>query len=148
MEMNALAHIHKFNAIIHQVGNPNMVQAFHEPMGSVPTIHLSYHLGRHYNSVRREDDPIERGVPPIKKYPIGHDLEKTRILVKSKVLTKEEKKQLKTKSEQIYQKAFCDSLAENLSSKFGWLGFEKETIAITAKSMHETVKVIDKGKSI
>jgi hypothetical protein len=55
-------------------------------MGSVKTIHLSYHLGRHYNSVRREDDP-NNGKP----LDIGHDLEKVRILVKSKRLTKDEK---------------------------------------------------------
>jgi hypothetical protein len=43
-----------------------MVQVFHEPIGSVPTIHLSYHLGKHYNSIRREDDPITENQAPVK----------------------------------------------------------------------------------
>jgi hypothetical protein len=145
MEMNALAHVYKFNAIVHQVDNPNMVQQFHEPMGSVPTIHLSYHLGRHYNSVRREDDPM---LPKTKPLPIGHDLEKVRILVKSSRITKEEKLQIRVKSEKVYQKAFCDSLADNLHGKLSWLGLEKEAISLTAKHMHETVKVFDKTKKI
>jgi len=76
--MNALAQCYEFNTIVHQVGNPNMVQVFHEPIGSVPTIHLSYHLGKHYNSIRREDDPIIDNQAPIKKHVIGHDLEENR----------------------------------------------------------------------
>ena len=46
-------------------------------MGSVDTIHLSYHMGKHYNSVRRIDDPIKKDKSPIVYHPIGHDLEKT-----------------------------------------------------------------------
>lgn len=69
-----------------------MVQEFHAPMGSVRTIHLSYHLGRHYNSVRREDDPM---LPKKLPLPIGHDLEKIRVIVKSKRLSKDEKSQIK-----------------------------------------------------
>ena len=37
--------------------------------GTVPTIHLSYHLGEHYNSVRLMEDPCNG--PPL---PIGHEL--------------------------------------------------------------------------
>jgi len=37
--------------------------------GSVPTIHLSYHLGEHYNSVRAIDD---HGDGPAK--PVSHEL--------------------------------------------------------------------------
>lgn len=44
-------------------------------MGSVPTLHISYHLNEHYNSVRRGDDEGHRGISPIKDYPIGHDLD-------------------------------------------------------------------------
>ena len=54
-----------------------MAQVFHPPMGSVLTIHLSYHLNEHYNSVRRGDDPCTKGVVPVKDFPIGHNLEKT-----------------------------------------------------------------------
>ena len=77
LEMNALGKCFCFNAIVHQVGNPNIVQTFFEPMGSKPTIHLSYHLGKHYNSVRREDDTLELNKPPIIHCPISHNLELT-----------------------------------------------------------------------
>jgi len=53
-----------------------MANVFHEPVGSVPTLHLSFHLDCHYNSIRREDDPEDIGVVPINAYPIGHDLGK------------------------------------------------------------------------
>lgn len=39
------------------------------PWGTCPTIHLSYHLGEHYNSVRKQEDPCT-DVP----LPIGHEL--------------------------------------------------------------------------
>lgn len=78
MEMNALAQRFEFNLIVHQVGNPSMVQCFHEPLGKFPTLHLSFHLDEHYNSVRRGDDPCMRGEPPITHYKIGHDLEKVK----------------------------------------------------------------------
>lgn len=74
MELNALAYEFKFNVIVHKIDSPSMAHVFHEPMGSVPTIHLSYHMGSHYNSVRRADDPCRIGDPPIKKYVIGHKL--------------------------------------------------------------------------
>ena len=38
-------------------------------VGSVPTVHVSYHLGEHYNSVRRIEDPCTGAVMPI-----GHEL--------------------------------------------------------------------------
>lgn len=72
-----------------------MVHQFHKPIDSVPIVHLSYHRGVHYNSVRRIDDPKTRGVPPVKKYPISHDLEVTKIIVFSKNLTPEELKNIK-----------------------------------------------------
>lgn len=59
------------NVIVHQVGAPIMQQCFHPPMGSVPTIHLSYHLGQHYNSVRALLDPCNG---PATDYPVGHIL--------------------------------------------------------------------------
>lgn len=37
--------------------------------GAVPTVHVSFHNGDHFNSVRRLDDP---GTGPAK--PIGHEL--------------------------------------------------------------------------
>lgn len=40
------------------------------PWGSVPTLHISYHLGEHYNSVRLLEDP---GDGPA--MPIGHELQ-------------------------------------------------------------------------
>ena len=76
-ELRALALQYKVNVIVHQVGGPNVVQTFHEPLGSVDTIHLSYHMGKHYNSVRRMDDTLKKDKSPIVYYPIGHDLTKT-----------------------------------------------------------------------
>ena len=75
-EIRALGLQYKVNVIVHQVSGPNVVQTFHEPLGSVDTIHLSYHMGKHYNSVRRIDDPAKKNVVPVVYYPIGHDLEK------------------------------------------------------------------------
>lgn len=75
LEMNALANSMKFNVIVHQVDNPSMAQVFNEPIGSCPTIHVSFHLGEHYNCVRRVDDPCHISYPPIEHYPIGHQLE-------------------------------------------------------------------------
>jgi OTU domain-containing protein 3 len=39
------------------------------PWSTVPTLHISYHLGEHYNSVRLLEDPCTG--PPL---PIGHEL--------------------------------------------------------------------------
>ena len=60
-EMNALAQRFKFNIIIHRVDKPFSKMTFIEPFGSVPTVHLSWHTGGHYNSVRRISDPMEKG---------------------------------------------------------------------------------------
>ena len=76
LETNALASTLKFNMIVHRVDTPSMAQIFHEPVGKYPTLHLSYHLNEHYNSVRRIDDPCIKGVCPLEEYEIGHDLEK------------------------------------------------------------------------
>ena len=66
--------------------NPSLAQSFIDPIGSVPTIHLSFHLNEHYNSVRRGDDPSCKGIIPVKDYPIGHDLEAVKILLQGKNL--------------------------------------------------------------
>ena len=67
-EIQALSMVYKFNVILHQVDNP--ILAFSNyPWGEVPTIHISYHLGEHYNSVRLIDD-FGDGPPK----PIGHNL--------------------------------------------------------------------------
>lgn len=74
LEMKALAELYRFNVIIHKTGSPPLAQVYHEPFDSVPTIHLAFHLERHYNSVRRADDPCLRGRRPQDEYPIGSDL--------------------------------------------------------------------------
>jgi len=84
--MNALANCFKFNVIVHQVDHPSMVQAFHEPLGKFPTLHLSFHLNEHYNSVRRGDDPCFKNDSPITEYPIGHDLDKVKEMLEGKEL--------------------------------------------------------------
>ena len=69
--MNALAQIHNFNVVVHQVDNPSMAQEFF-PWGTVPTLHIAYHLGEHYNSVRAHQDPC---TGPATDYPVGHILQ-------------------------------------------------------------------------
>lgn len=78
--------VYQFNAVIHQVDHPSLMQSFIMPVGSVPTIHVSFHLNEHYNSVRRGDDPCTRGISPITQYPIGHNLEAIKALLKDQVL--------------------------------------------------------------
>lgn len=56
-EINALAQKCKFNVFMHQVGSPSLMHVFHNPIEDYPIVHLSYHRGCHYNSVRRIDDP-------------------------------------------------------------------------------------------
>lgn len=45
LEMTALAEKLRFNVVVHQVDAPSMQQEFNPPMGSVPTLHISYHMG-------------------------------------------------------------------------------------------------------
>ena len=40
-------------------------------------------MGKHYNSIRRGDDPCEEYIGAVKKYVIGHDLKKVIKIVKS-----------------------------------------------------------------
>jgi OTU domain-containing protein 3 len=63
------------------------------PWGSVPTIHLSYHLGEHYNSVRKAEDPCTGPAMPI-----GHELkikEEVKQAVEKQVIV-DQKEELKT----------------------------------------------------
>ena len=83
MEIQALMVVYNFNCIVHQVDNPIMVLRNY-PLGTVPTLHISYHLGEHYNSVRLLSDPCD-GLP----IPIGHELK----LVEPVVMMEEEKKE-------------------------------------------------------
>ena len=58
-----------------------MANVFIDPIGSVATLHLSFHLDSHYNSIRRGDDPMYTGIKPLKQYKIGHDLDKVKKLL-------------------------------------------------------------------
>lgn len=51
LELQALAMRYRFNVIVHQLDAPIFSIANFD-QDSVRTIHLSYHLGEHYNSVR------------------------------------------------------------------------------------------------
>ena len=42
----------------------------------MPTLHIAYHLGEHYNSVRRADDP---GDGPAISYPVSHLLQEVEL---------------------------------------------------------------------
>lgn len=74
MEIRALASIYKFNVIIHALDTDPMQQVFFEPIDSARIIHMSFHNGKHYNSVRRIDDPLTPKKVHHDKYPIGHDI--------------------------------------------------------------------------
>lgn len=86
LELNAMANIFKFNAMIHQVDNPSLMQKFIEPIKDVPTIHISFHLNCHYNSVRRGDDPCTDEIVPVLQYTIGNDLDAIKKKLKGKDL--------------------------------------------------------------
>ena len=51
LELQALSMRHGFNVIVHQLDAPVFAIANFDP-SVVRTIHLSYHMGEHYNSVR------------------------------------------------------------------------------------------------
>ena len=61
-------------------------------------VHISYHLGCHYNSIRRLDDTCEESVVPIEsKYAIGTDLKAVPKMIRTldyndKVAHKKEKR--------------------------------------------------------
>ena len=38
-------------------------------------------MGERYNSIRREDDPMNRWSQPSKEYPIGYDLDQVKDLI-------------------------------------------------------------------
>lgn len=55
LEIQALSMLYVFNVYIHQLDTAAfMIKNY---FGShIPTVHISYHLGEHYNSVRLKDD--------------------------------------------------------------------------------------------
>ena len=72
LEMSVLAKLHKFNVIIHQIDMEDMAQEFHSwDTKGLKVIHLTYHRGRHYNSVRKMTDP---GNGPAINHRIKHPL--------------------------------------------------------------------------
>ena len=74
MEMNVLAQLYRFNVVVHQVDNPSMAQGFHDWNDpNIPTLHLSFHLGCHYNSVRSLKDDLSGSALDV---PVGHKLSK------------------------------------------------------------------------
>lgn len=61
-----------------------MAQEFHPwTTKGLKVIHLSYHRGRHYNSVRSKADP---GTGPAAKYPISHPLIQKQAKVKTEAI--------------------------------------------------------------
>ena len=74
--------------IVHQVNNPSFAQEFW-PFGTVPTLHVSYHLGEHYNSVRLAADP---GSSAAIDFPIGHSLKEVEGEPEEEVKEKKEEK--------------------------------------------------------
>lgn len=121
MELNALARKFKVNIIVHQIVDNVLCLRVHEPLGSVPTIHVSYHRGRHYNSVRRLDDPILKDKSPMVDYPIDHDLEKTRQIVEARRLSPEELRDIRQQSRQVYDDSIQEALTESVFNYFGFM---------------------------
>ena len=72
LEMSILAKLHKFNVILHQIDYEDMAQEFHPwDTKDLKTVHLTYHRGRHYNSVRSKSD---EGWGPATNHYIKHPL--------------------------------------------------------------------------
>ncbi|XP_024402364.1 OVARIAN TUMOR DOMAIN-containing deubiquitinating enzyme 7 isoform X1 [Physcomitrium patens] len=69
MEIQATSLVTRTNICIHQLKTPRW-QIRNFITADTTTIHLSYHDGEHYNSVRRQDDP---GVGPAKPFIIEGD---------------------------------------------------------------------------
>ena len=140
---------------MHQIGNPNAVTTIHEPIGSVPTVHLSYHLGRHYNSVRREDDPMMRGVAPITGlYVVGHDLVKNKALMNRIRPSRAELKKFKEDSKKVYKESVVRNMVEQIHDYFGFLlpgeqGRDKrEMISERASIIHSNIETFDRNGTL
>jgi len=84
--MKVLSTILEINVMVHRVDGTSTVQGFHEPIENYPMVHLSYHQGVHYNSVRRGDDPLDKDIKPVKDYPIGTDLNQIKNMLAGKQL--------------------------------------------------------------
>ena len=96
--MSILAQIHKFNVILHQIDYEDMAQEFHDwKSKDLKVLHLSYHRGRHYNSVRSRKDP---GYGPAFMHAITHPLMKP----EDKRAATEEAKVEEAKNEEEEQK--------------------------------------------
>ena len=80
-----------------------MAQEFHDwKTKGLKIVHLSYHRGRHYNSVRSRKDP---GYGPAYKYPISHPLMTPEAKKAAAALedVKEEEKQEGRENDYLYQ---------------------------------------------
>ena len=152
--MKACGVEYEFNAIIHQVGKSNLEMVFCEPLGSKPTIHLSYHMGRHYNSVRREDDPMHLKKAPIKVYPISHDMKENVALIESKGTSCEQNIRFKKQTKETYNQVLYDDLTESIYPIFGWMfsgpseNDKKAKLRIATETAHQNLKDCDPGSII
>jgi len=65
LELKAMSMKYNVNIIVHQFEAPVYAVCPFDP-NEVRTLHLSYHMGEHYNSVRLiEDDGDQRREPPM-----------------------------------------------------------------------------------
>lgn len=153
-ELNALARKFKVNIMVHQIVDNVLCLRVHEPLGSVPTIHVSYHRGRHYNSVRRLDDPILKDKSPMTDYPIDHDLEKTRQIVEARRLTREELRDIRQQSRQVYDDSIQEALTESVFNYFGFMVSgdnveeKKSKIRIHTDNAYWGVNQIDRNQTL
>ncbi|CDW88215.1 UNKNOWN [Stylonychia lemnae] len=156
LELQALSLLYKFNYIVHQVDNPSMAFSSFD-WGTVPTLHISYHLGEHYNSVRLIEDPCNG--PPLT---IGHKLEiKNPMVNMENNDQEEEKKQPNNDDDSIsviqnisYQNLQRDQLIQYAMTVTGLMEYDimeksmvecfGEHLEISFQSIDQTLSLIQK----
>ena len=62
LEFKAIGELFELNINVHQKEEPHLIeQEFTAPGRNKGTLHVSYHLRIHYNSVRLSEDPVKKG---------------------------------------------------------------------------------------
>lgn len=110
LEIQALSIRYQFNVIVHQLDAPIFGITNFDP-NVVRTIHLTYHLGEHYNSVRLADD-FNNNEPP---EPIPLNLKKDPALLE-KYLEEQDSK-MKTDAKRFKDKHIKEKIEKSKSEE-------------------------------
>ena len=110
-------------------------------MGSVPTLHISYHRGRHYNSVRRADDTMKSKEAPIVHFPIGHDPKNMGAPITK--LTQAQLRRIELESNQVFHEALYDDITRTIDKCLGWMLPNKALTRATVEQCHLALSAID-----